>query len=106
MCFCMPQDTLDDLLVRAQLIQIRRDATPETGPSVALTDAVRQLRAGPVLRGSLEYESALEIDGQLGLSLFCPSSNRQDKLRETIFRMAIRLRPLRAKVSRFGRDWV
>jgi hypothetical protein len=26
----MPQDTLDDLLVRALLIQIRRDATPET----------------------------------------------------------------------------
>ena len=29
--FCMPRGTLDDLLARAQLIEIRRDATPETG---------------------------------------------------------------------------
>jgi len=73
---------------------------------ISITDAIRQLRAGPVVRSSLDYESVLEIDGQDGLSLFCPSQNRLDELRETIFRMAIRLKPLWAKVSPLGRDRV
>lgn len=32
----MTQDALDDLFVRAQLIQIRRDATPEAMPNIPL----------------------------------------------------------------------
>ena len=78
----------------------------EKYPDISETDAIRQLRAGPVLRSSLDYQSALEIDGREGLSLFCPSLSRTDELRETILRMAIRLKPLWAKVSPFGRDRV
>ncbi len=34
--FCMTQDTLNDFLVRTQLIQVRRDATPEAMPAIPL----------------------------------------------------------------------
>ena len=78
----------------------------EKYPDVTEDDAIRQLRTGPVVRSSLDFESALEIDGREGLSLFSPSPNRIDELRETIFRMAIRLKPFWAKVSPFGRDRV
>ena len=78
----------------------------EKYPDISEDDAIRQLRAGPVVRSSLDFESALEIDGREGLSLFSPSSNRIDELRETIFRMAIRLKPFWAKVSPFGRGRV
>lgn len=78
----------------------------EKYPDISETDAIRQLRAGTVLRSSLDYQSALEIDGREGLSLFCPSLSRTDELRETILRMAIRLKPFWAKVSPFGRERV
>jgi hypothetical protein len=73
---------------------------------ITATDAIRQLRAGPVSRSTLDYESALEIDGVDGLSLFFPSPNRTVELRETILRMAKRLKPFWARVSPFGRDRV
>jgi hypothetical protein len=34
MRLCMTQNALDDLLIRAQFIQVRSDATPEAVPSV------------------------------------------------------------------------
>jgi hypothetical protein len=73
---------------------------------VSVDDAIRQLRAGPVSRSTLDYESVLNIDGLNGLSLFCPSVSRTEELRETIFKMATRLKPFWAKVSPFGRDRV
>lgn len=32
--FCMAQDALNDFLIRTQLIQVRRDATPEPMPAI------------------------------------------------------------------------
>jgi uncharacterized protein DUF3883 len=78
----------------------------ERHTDITVADAIRQLRAGPVLHSTLDYESALEIDGEEGLTLFCPSSSRAEELRETILGMAMKLKPFWAKVSPFGRDRV
>jgi len=78
----------------------------ETYPDVTVTDAVRQLRAGPVFRSSLNYDAAISICEEHGMALFCSSEDRTEELRNTLFRLAVRLRPLWAKVSFLGRDRV
>ena len=75
-------------------------------PDVTVTDAVRQLRNGPVFRSSLDYDAAIAICEEHGMSPFCPSPIRTEELRQTLFRFAIRLRPFWAKISFLGRDRV
>ena len=78
----------------------------ETYPDISITDAVRQLRNGPVFRSSLDYETAAAICEEHGMSPFCLSPVRTEELRQTLFRLAVRLQPFWAKMSFLGRDRV
>jgi Domain of unknown function (DUF3883) len=78
----------------------------ETYPDISITDAVRQLRNGPVFRSSLDYEAAVVICEEHGMSPFCPSPVRTEELRQTLFRLAVRFQPFWAKISFLGRDRV
>jgi hypothetical protein len=78
----------------------------ETYPDISITDAVRQLRNGPVFRSSLDYEAAVAFCEEHGMSPFCPSPIRTEELRLTLFRLAVRLKPFWAKISFLGRDRV
>lgn len=75
-------------------------------PDITLADAVRQLRAGPVYRSSLDYEAAISIYADHGAAPFCSSPDRPEELRQTLFNMAVLLKPFWAKVSPLGRDRV
>src|SRR5579859_2282611 len=72
-------------------------------PSYSVGDAIRQLRAGFASHSTFDYESAQCLWQDFGPSIFCPAEQRVDELRETIFRMAVTLKPLWAKMSPFGR---
>lgn len=78
----------------------------ETYPGISIMDAVRQLRNGPVFRSSLDYDAAMSLCEEHGMSPFCPSATRSEELRQTLFGLAIRLKPFWAKVSYLGRDRV
>jgi len=70
---------------------------------VKVSDAVRQLQSGSVSYSSLDYHSALEVAGEGSLEVFSLAGNRTEELRETIFRMAVKLRPFWARVCHLGR---
>jgi hypothetical protein len=85
---------------------LRLRAHLEKHRDITINDAIRQLRAGPVFLSNLDYESAATIGRDDGLSIFCVSSDRTEELRETILKMAIKLKPFWAKVSPLGRERV
>jgi hypothetical protein len=78
----------------------------QTYPEVTVADAIRQLRNGPVFRNSLDYEAALDICEEHGIAPFCSSPNRTEELRQTLFKLAILLKPFWAKICFLGRDRV
>jgi hypothetical protein len=78
----------------------------QTYPDITLNDAVRQLRNGPVSRSALDYEAAVGLCNTHGIELFRACDDRIRELRETIFAMALLLKPLWAKISPMGRDRV
>lgn len=75
-------------------------------PELTVTDAIRQLRSGPAHHGTLDYETAMLIYNDNGASLFCPSYDRTSELRETLFKMALALKPFWATISPLGRQRV
>jgi Domain of unknown function (DUF3883) len=94
--------TKADFSLKAAPVQIKS----ETYPEVTIQDAIRQLRNGPVFRSSLDYEAALDICEEHGIAPFCPLPIRTEELRQTLFKLAILLKPFWAKVAYLGRDRV
>jgi hypothetical protein len=68
-----------------------------------IDDAVRYFRLGPSHHASLDYNSAIELAATVGWDAFIPDGDRRTELAASLFRLAVRGRPLWAQVSPQGR---
>ena len=78
----------------------------QQNPDISLTDSIRQLRAGPAFLSEYDYDSAARLGDLAGWDSFCIDGGRQAQMRETLKRLAERLKPFWASVCPLGRSRV
>ena len=72
-------------------------------PALSIEDAVRQLQNGPASLAGYDYRRAVELGDQVGWDVIAFGGERQAQLQKTLKCLAIRLKPLWARVSYLGR---
>jgi len=75
-------------------------------PDISIEDTVRQLQNGPTYLAGYDYRRAIELCDLAGWDAIAVNGTRQAQLQETLKCLAMKLKPLWARVSHLGRERV